>query len=215
MKTELSSEASAALAGLVEKWPTPNNDVDKALAVAKLDVDTRVLAAHLGCSEAHIRNYRLMAKAPCEDQLLARKGEISSRELVRRSRHAEAERKIKDKEVLDQKRTNDAQKASKTICDWLEGEGLQSSHCENIVDETRRILDGAEREGTLPKGSFPPPGTPMTEIIQRCRPKPDPEEFHISLYARWLAVWSYYAFPDSIVRDRALNLAWDVQTKRE
>jgi hypothetical protein len=216
MKSELSAEALAALASLANIWPSLRNDVDRALAVAKLKVSTRVLAEHLGPSEAHIRNYRLMAKASSRDQLLARKGKISSRELVRRSKLAEAERKIKDKEALDRKRTEEAQKACKTICDWLEGKGLWSSHCENIIDETRRILYEAEQNGTLPKCALPATGTPFDSIIERMRPPKsvNPDTESVGWYADWLARWTVFAFPDSIVRDRALNLAWDVQTKR-
>src|SRR5437764_11788975 len=100
MKSTLSSEASAALDALVMKWTEFGNDVDRALAVtavAKLKVSSRVLAEKLGCGATHIRNYLLMAKATPKDQLLARTSEISSRELVRRSRNAVAERKATDR----------------------------------------------------------------------------------------------------------------------
>ena len=76
------------------------------------------------------------------------------------------------------------------------------------------ILFGAEQCGTLPQGPPPPPGTPVEEIIRRCRPKPETEESsHVARYAHWLAVWAFYAFPDTLVRDRALNLALDKQIR--
>lgn len=217
MKSRLSPEASAALASLVNEWPTLKNDVQRALAiepVAKLQVTTRVLAEELGCSETQVRNILRMAKASSKDLLLAQKGEITSRELVRRAKRAEAERKVEDKEALDRERTKAAQVGCKTICDWLEREELWPSYCENIINETRWILHGAELNGTLPKGPFPRPETPMTEIIQRCKPNPDPQDFEVAWYARWLAIWSYYAFPDSIIRDRALDLALNEQIRR-
>lgn len=69
-------------------------------------------------------------------------------------------------------------------------------------------LFGAQRFSTLPQGPPPPPGTPVKEIIRRCLPKPGTlETSGVARYAEWLAIWAFYAFRDTVVRVRALNLA--------
>jgi hypothetical protein len=217
MKSTLSPRVSTALAGSVQKWPTLKDDLAKARAVAAVaspEVSNRVLAKQLGCSATQIRNFLLIAKkAPWQDQLLARRGKITTRELLRRARAAEAQQKKKEQQTLDDKRTKEAEKGCKTICKWLEQENVWSAHGEEIIDEARWILHGAARLGTLPQGPPPPLGTPLKEIIQRCRPKPEPGELPVSRYAHWLAIWAFYAFPDTIVRDRALGLALRKQIK--
>jgi transposase-like protein len=202
----------ASIADLQINWDQ-FNDVDRARAVHQFHqsgVSLRELAKALNCSASLLRQLDQAPQAPPLDQMLARRGEISTRELVRRSRAAKLQCAAKERQADERKRMQAAQQGSKTICDWLEEEKLWPSHGEAIVDETRMILFQAEQHGTLPQGPPPPPGTPVKEIIRRCRPKPETvESSDVARYAHWLAVWAYYSFPDTMVRDRALNLALD------
>jgi transposase-like protein len=200
----------ASIADLQIEWDQLN-DFDRARAVHQFQqsgMSLRQLAKALNCSPSLLRQLDQAAQAPPLDQMLARKGDISTRELVRRSKAVKVQRAAKERQAAESKRMQAAQQGSKTICDWLEEEKLWPAHGEAIVDETRMILFGAERYGTLPQGPPPPPSTPVEEIIRRCRPKPETvESSDVARYAHWLAVWAYYAFPDTVVRDRALNLA--------
>lgn len=218
MKPTLSTEASAALAELPKKWPELTKDVDKAKAlhsVRNLHVSTHDLAKALGCSATLVRNLLQAAKAPVADRILARKGEISTRELVRRSKQVEKQTKAKDLEALDKKRTKLAQKGARVINTWLRSNVGYDAVREGIVDETRLILAKNKRSGTLPNPGPPASGTPVDIIIERTRPprslNPDTES--PAWYADWLARWAFFAFPDEVVRDRALNIALDVEIR--
>jgi hypothetical protein len=216
----LSAEASQALSSLEKKWPKLNNDVDRGRAIKAihdLGVSYRALGERLHHSESGLRHLCQAAKAPVSDRLLAREKEISTRELVRRSITAQKKQAAQEKEARDLQRTEEAKKGAKIICEWLTSERIEcgSAVGEQIVDEARRILHGAEQRGTLPNGAPPPPGTPIVDIIKNCRPKEDPNGSFVAHYATWLAVGSYYAFPDSIIRDRALNIALDKEIREE
>jgi len=218
MKPTLSADASAALVGLQKKWPMLTNDVDKAMAlyaVYLLKVSTRVLAETLGCGATLIRNLIQAAKAPLADRLLAKKRKISTRELLRRSKAAAKLTKAKDLEALELKRTKQAHMGATVIAEWLKDEKLRkTTAAEEIVNEARRTLAAAKFFGKLPQFASPA-GMPTAEVIQRFRPT-EPLNGEIDMvawYAAWLARWSFFAFPDEIVRDRALNLVLDSEVK--
>jgi hypothetical protein len=191
--------------------------VDRARAVHeihKAGVSLRSLAKALNCSESSLRHLNLAAQAPAHDQALARQGKISTRELARRAKEATAQQLANEREIVQGQQTEAAQQGSRIICDWLEKENHWPSHGEAIIDEARMILFGAERNGTLPEAPPPPLGTPVAEIIRRCQPRPETnEDFDVARYARWLAIWAFHAFPDTVIRDRALNLALDKQIR--
>ena len=88
---------------------------------------------------------------------------------------------------------------------------------ERVIEETRSILFSNKQSGTLPKSASLAPGTPVDFIIERTRPpwslNPDTES--AGWYADWLARWVFFAFPDEVVRDRALNIALDVEIRAE
>ena len=214
MTNPLSTEASAALADLKKKWPGLKNDLQRGKKlndVHKLQVSTRTLAQALGCSATRIRNLIAADRAPLEDRFLARNGEISTRELLRRSKQAEAKRKAKDGAVLDKKRTTDAQKGAKVICEWLGTKLGFAGSREQVIDETRRILDRERANGTLPQSALPAANASVETIIERTRPPwyPNADAESQALYADWLARWAFFAFPDEVVRDQALNIALD------
>jgi len=200
----ISGTASPAIADLQQKWAGLDN-LDRARAVHQIHqsgISLRTLAKDLNCSPSLLCQLNHAAQAPVPDQLLAGNGKISTRELVRRSKSSKAQQVAKERERLDAKRTEAAQQGSRTICDWLGEEKLWPSHGEAIVNETRMILFEAEQHGTLPQGPPPPPGMPVGDIIRSCRPRPETvESSDVARYAHWLAVWAFYAFPDTVVRD--------------
>jgi hypothetical protein len=218
MTPTITAETPSALHDLKAKW-AELDVAGRALAVHalhKAGVSFRKLAKELGCSPSLLRNLDKGAQASAADLELARKRKISVRELVRRAQAAEKQHAEKDKQALDQKQTEAAQKAAITICEWLEEHQLWPAHGENIVDEARRILAHAEYVDQLPKCSPPPSDMPTTQIISRTKPpvsvNPEPES--VGWYADWLARWAYFAFPDPVVRDRALNIALHDQVRR-
>ena len=176
----------------------------------------RALANRLPCSESHLRNLVCAGQAPLADRILASRGEISTRELMRRSKAASKTRAAAEAESLDRKRTQDAQKWCEVICEWLKTECWFCSQGEVIVDEARRELFQAECAGELPQGG-PAKDLMIQEIIQRSRPpRPQLDEFsEIAWYGTWLGRWTYFAIADTVVRDRALGLAWHKLIKGE
>jgi hypothetical protein len=219
MTQVLSAEASQALSSLEKKWPKLNNDVDRAVALGPVHgkgVPYRLLAEKLNCSESRVRYLCQAAKAPLADLFQARDGKISTRELVRRTDAAEAEKKAKETNAIDLRRTEEAKKAAKIIRDWLESKLGFLAHRENVIDEARRTLEMNKRQGTLPKRALSP-DTPVETVIQRMQPpwSVNPDAESIEWYADWLARWAYFAFPDEIIRDRALNIALDKEIREE
>ena len=219
-KIRMNSTATAAVASTVDdlkaKW-AGLSDVDRALAVHALHspgVSFRRLAAELGCGATLLRNLDKAAQASQADLDLARKGQISTRELLSRSKAAGQQRAAQDKEALSQKQTKAAQDGAVTIGRWLEEHQLSFAHGENIVDEARRILADTEYRGKLPPSTYMPSSVPVAEIIERMRPAPiTPETLEVAWYADWLARWAHFAFRDPVVRDRALSIALDRQIR--
>ncbi len=167
------------------------------------------------CSPSQLRNLDTAAQTPPEDLDLARRGRISTRELARRARGAARQRAAQDLEALRQRQSKAAQKGALLVCAWLQENQIWPAHGENIVDEARRILAGAERCDRLLQCPRPPSSMPLEEIIRLLKPPasihPDPHS--VGWYAAWLARWDFFAFPDSLVRDRALSLALGQQIR--
>jgi hypothetical protein len=204
-------ENTAAIEELTSGWDQLK-PVDQALEVHRMHEEGtsfRSLAKHLNCSESLLRQLNLAAQAPTSDLVLARQGKISIRELVRRYEVARKQRQEEERQARDRDRAKQAEKAAAVIRAWLRKEELGTAAGEAIVDETRRAFFIAAQEDDLPKFAPPPPGTPIQEIIEWMRPKPDPESEPVTWYARWLARWTFYVFPDEWVRDKALDTALD------
>jgi lambda repressor-like predicted transcriptional regulator len=209
--------SSVAISDLQSKWYTLH-DLDRAaavLALTKSGISVRGLADRLHLSESLLRRLLCALQALPEDRYLARKGKISTNELVRRSRAAGIRRSSMHREAQEFERAQAACQGCRTICDWLADEGISSSYGEQIVDETWRQIAMAEWTGKLPH-HLVPPDMPAEEIIQRCKPPETAiEEFSFpAFYALWLARWAHCAFTDAWVRDTALDLALNEQFKR-
>jgi len=218
MKVPPSAGAAAALAELKNKWTDLKHDLDRAQAVRLVHqkgISFREIAKELKCSESRLRYLLQAAEAPAADLLLARKGRITTRELVRRSGAAKASRMAEDKDKEELERTKAAKKGCESVCKWLNEETRSGAYGEAIISEARRILAMAEQDGKLPRVQSPPADMPLEEIVGRCRP---PESINtdvgsVSWYADWLARWAFFAFPSSVIRHRALNLALDWQIR--
>lgn len=216
MTATVSADVRAAVNDLNARWDNLR-PVDRALAVRALKgkVRFRLLAKELGCSESLLRNLDNAAQAAKADLDIARKEQVSMRKLVSRGKEAQKQQAARDKEALDQKRTAAARKAAITICEWLEEKNFPFCVGEAFVDSVRRVNGEGKEFKELPKDPPLPPGTPIPEIIARLRPRPmvNSKEGDFDFNIAWLARWTYYAFPDPWVRDRALDIALDYQIK--
>lgn len=101
-----------------------------------------------------------------------------------------------------------AQQAHGAIVNWL-APIFAPGYAEQMIDEARSLIAEAEANGRLPKDKAPA-GMSFAKIMSRCEPAPltTDEVLPLDRESFWLALGCCYAFPDSEVRDRALNLAW-------
>lgn len=186
------------------------HDLDRADAVRSIHgsgISIRQIAAQLHKSESTLRHLLIALDAPAQDRALARRGEISTNELVRRSQAAGLRRAARHREEVELERVRQVRKAVDQICTWLSGIPLNKPNCEMIVDEVRRKFH------TL--APAPPIRVDLTveQIIERTRP-PELKDHSVDILNRfvlWLLRWTYFAFPDPLVRDNALDLALQKQ----
>ena len=208
------TSSSSALATLQSQW-NALHDLDRAKMVniiKKSGVSIRAIAEFLGFSQSLLRHLLQALQAPPEDRLLARKGKISTNELVRRYKAAEILRTAKRQEALQSQRIRKTALGCTAICAWLAQEGFRGAYGEQIIIEAQRDLANAEQAGKLPPG-VAPVGMPVTEIIRRCRPaelKTDALS-PIAWFGHWLALWAFYSMPDPAVQYHALELAFEKQ----
>jgi hypothetical protein len=216
------TEIDPAIGRLQARWGQLN-DMRRATAVHQLHEagnSWRSLAEALGCSESLLRRLDRLAQAPASLLSLVEHDKISTREALRRVESEKKARAAEDQRALEQKRNKAAENAAAQIRHWLEEHTMWPVHRENILDETRRILATNEANGTLPKFTAPE-GMPLVRIIECTRPNPpkaDPEPIEVgsvAWYAEWLARWTFFAFPDAFVRDRALRIALNAQIRGE
>jgi len=205
------ADTASAIADLQEKWPTLL-DLDRARAVHKTHqagASFRTLARALNCSASLLRHLNLAAQAPPLEQVLARQGRISIRELARRAKDNLALRADKEHKALERQRMQACQDVCRSICDWLAQERLFKSDGELIINDSRRQLADAEASGQLPPHPPAPLGSSMETIIERLRPPRPVDDGIVPLawYAAWLMRWVYFALPDSLSRHQALGLA--------
>jgi len=180
---------------LQARWKSLH-DLDRAEAVkiiSRTGKSIRSIAKHVKLtSETYLRMLLTAAKAPAEDLILARQGEINTRELARR-----ALAKHTDPEL----RARVCKKWTTSICRWLQESDFAWSQQYSILDESRREMMMAELDGFRKSSSE---GEQLAEIIERNRPNDmDENVFAIAFYARWLARWMLDAVPADLV-DTAL-----------
>ena len=170
-------------------------DLDRAKAIRNViqssNISQRKLAAALNCSEALLRHLLQAAQATPEDRALARQGEISTRELKRRSIAATTRRTKTRHESLERDRENAALKGSTQILDWLVSERMARPHTEQVIDEARLRFAFPEQLEGMPSGTAPV-GMRTAEIIRRYKPadlESDTTNF-MAGYAKWLVSWA-------------------------
>jgi len=207
-------DASAALADLRKKWDHLS-DVGRGETVHKLHdagMSYWKLAQVLPCSATQLRNLDKVAQADEFDRFMSERGQISTRELVRRVEASKKKSAQKEKEALEKKRRQEAEEGSKLICDWLEEQGVLPSVGAAIVRHAYRHLAEAEIDGTLPSWPPPPRNVPVAQLIESKRPpnSVDAETGSHGWFAIWLANWSLLVIPDGTVREKALAIAEEV-----
>jgi lambda repressor-like predicted transcriptional regulator len=201
------------------------HDLDRAKAIKGMrdaGNSVRFLAKELGVSEALLRNLLDAAKAPLPDRMLARRGKISTRELVKRQKLWEKAETEKTRASEEQRRTKEAKAWSTRIRRWLQELNLPWEHQWEILDLTRRELDEAEYKGILPRPVVQ--RLPLEEIIEQTRPhdsrwSPKNSRWQpadeIYFFVEWLGLWTLAAIQDRIIQDAALGDALSTTQRRE
>jgi hypothetical protein len=201
---------SEAIADLQAQWHILL-DLDRAEAVLNIHqsgVSLRRLAKALNCSEALLRHLLLARDASPEELVLARQGQISTWELARRSAAKRAARPSVHPEISEFEMTNAAIMGCETVRRWFAEQSLDNSYGVQVIRDARLLLANAEKARKLPPGKAPN-GLTHDEIIRQCQPV-EPKTHNaevISWYARWLAIWAFYAIPNARAREQALDLA--------
>ena len=196
-----SFDTSTAIANLQAGWHalTGPDRAEAILPIIESGVSNRELAPSLHCSEALIRRLLGCLKAEPEDLELARNGQISTNELVRRAREAEKRRDGANAEAARLRCKRRAEDASRTILHWLAGDPAAAGNAEQIVQEARHHMKLAEMTGGIPSRPAPVDMT-VDEIIRRTRPVDQTDDqIDVGWYGGWLAEWSFFAFPDHTV----------------
>jgi hypothetical protein len=206
-----------SISQLKSEWPKLA-DVDRALAVAAIrrsGAFIRQIARELGPSESNLRHLLKTLDASLEDQDLARRGQISTTELIRRGEAANMQRAEQRGQWLLSKRARSTRKAADSICDWICEQQVSGPDGELIIEEVRREFATREQLNRLPE--YPERAVPpLQKLIKRCRPEralPN-DESTIDWYHEWLFRWAFFAFRDAVVRDQALEQALERQWRR-
>jgi transposase-like protein len=181
------------------------SDLDRAsaiLAIHQSGISIRKIAAQLQLSESLLRHLVQALQAPSSDRDLARQGKISTNELARRAKAAGTRCSPQHSEATD------------LICDWLLQTKLHGPSREMIVDEVQRKFRNMKEAGLQPS-AIALPGMPVSQIIKRAKPPAltDGRIDIVAWFAQWLCKWSFFAFPDEDVRDAALHLAAQKQSR--
>ncbi len=190
------------------------SDLERAgavLAIHRSGISTRKIAAQLQLSESLLRHLLQALRAPACDQALARRGEISTNELARRAKAAMRPAKHHEKITID--RDRETRLAADLISGWLLQTQLFEPARKMIVDEVHRKFRMMKEAGLRPS-AVAPPGTHVFRMIESTRPALDDRLDIVAWFAQWLCRWSFFAFPDEEIRDTALDLALQRQSKR-
>lgn len=204
------TEDNSAIADLRRRWHTLC-DADRALEVQSMHragMSLGKLAGHLNCSRSLLSRLHRAAKASPEDLDRARRGEISTRELARRTDATGSRGISRHREGITFEIERAAVRGSRKIESWLSDAGGADTDRKQIIEQARGYLfktgraardqqenilvsmlfDEAERQHLL--------GRTVTE-----------RQGSISWTALSLALWVLRGIPDHRIRARALELA--------
>ena len=168
----------------------------------------RELASHLNCFASLLSYLLRAASAPAEDRELARSGEISARELVRRAVSSGSRPASIAREALAFDCECAAIQASRAIANWLDEQKITDADQAKVIDEARLLNVHADE---IALGSLEAyiPDIPLDEVIRMVRPgnrEPD-REHSVGWYSEWLGRWTAHWVRDDALRFRALEIA--------
>jgi len=115
-------------------------DLDRARALQSIretGVTLRELASHLNCSASLLSYFLRAASAPAEDRELARSGEISTREIVRRASSSRGRSTSMVREAIAFDNECAAIQASRAITNWLDEQELTCGDRAMVIEQAR------------------------------------------------------------------------------
>ena len=202
------TDISSAVADLRSQWYTLC-DLDRARAVQAIlqaGMRLRELAPQLNCSPSLLSYLLRAAMAPAEDRELARSGEISTRELVRRAGSSGTRSTLLRREAIAFELERTALLASEAITKWLDEEEIAGADREQVIEQAFLHLADADKSAV---GSLAAdlPDIPLKEIIRLFRPAllETDEDRTVALFAQWLALWTLHGISDDRIRAGRLN----------
>ena len=204
-------DVSRAVADLQSRWHTLC-DLDRARAVLSIyqtGMSLRELAPKLNCSPSLLSHLLRALEAAAEDRELARSGEISTRELVRRVRSSGTRATSSMQgEAIAFDHECAAVQASQAIARWFDEENVASTDRDNIVEQACLLLVTADMPEIGSVESYLP-DIPLGEVIRLFRPArlSIDGDSATALLSEWLALWTLHGILDDWVRARALELA--------
>jgi hypothetical protein len=202
------SSISEAISQLQATWHSLHF-VDRARELNSLvnaGLKKRYLARELDCSDGTIRLYLTALQAEQADIELARRNEISLRELIRRATgHNPSDGKPEERTCETEPAIVPVADAA-TILSWLGADPVRAISAPVILQESIHEFQKAERNGFLPCVSVPA-GMAVEEVIERCRPNPDNYDHYIAWYTAWMCFWVVCLIPETAQRWDALNSA--------
>lgn len=213
-KTIAAIKKLCSISELQTEWSSLH-ELDRAVAVRDLHnsgIPNRKIADQLHKPESSLRRLLEMLDAPVVDRLLFRQGKITGNELVRRSRAAGLQRAARQREDLKLQRETQTLKAADRISKWLLETHMNRPNREMIVNDARQDFHTKTPAELCPIRV--PPGTPIDRIIEQTRPPDRHDSIDIAgWYTAWLCCWTSLAFPDPDIRDNAIDIALQQQSK--
>ena len=182
-------DTGAGVAELQSRWRSLC-DLDRARAVQSIHqagMSLQELAPHLNCSPS-LLSYLLRAlQAPAKDRELARLGDITTRELVRRARSSGTRPNSIQRESLAFDRECVAVQAGHAIKVWLDEQSIPSADQEQIMDQASSLTASVKRVDLGSLGASLP-DIPLVEIIRLFRPADlgTNDDHSIAWFAQWL-----------------------------
>jgi hypothetical protein len=200
-------EVSRAVEDLQSRWHTLC-DLDRARAVQSIHqagMSFQELAPKLNCSPSLLSHLLRALEAPAEDRELARSGDISTRELVRKAQSSGFSMQ-REARAFDYER--EVMKASQAIMRWFNEENVASADREQVVEQAFLLLVNADTSEAGPLEAYLP-DIPLGEVIRLFRPAclGIDGDSGLALLSEWLALWTLHGILDDRVRARALELA--------
>ncbi len=208
-------DTSTAIANLRSRWCNLH-DLDRAQAIKVIHqsgVSLRKLASFLNCSPSLLTHLLQAGQAPLEDRVLARRGELSTRALVRRARASGTRRTALHREAIAFERESEARRHSQAIKSWLGEQGIADADRRKVIERACLYLSTPEWTERLPLVAIPA-GMSADKPVRTCLPaQSDPTEVSFAAGIAWqLAHWVVAGISDHRARQRTLELAGNALT---